>query len=143
MNIRMRLRSIACIAILLLGCACQAADRTYAIRGSLREAAYEKVSLSMAKSQPPQFDLMLVREMPTPGWKIEVDALDIDEKDRRIVVRITEHRPGGMVAQVMTPTKLTVPLGELTPGSYFVEIWVRRGKKGTFAPTAALVLLTN
>jgi hypothetical protein len=139
------LKLISAVGIsFFLMCACAGAtEPTFSERAALKEPAYDDISLSMAKTLPPQFDLMLERRMPSPGWKLEVNSVKIDETERRIVVRATEHRPGGMVATVITPTKMRVSLGKLTPGSYFVEIWVRRSDKGTYRPTAALVLGTH
>lgn len=94
--------------------------------------------VQVLESQPPQFDLVFRREMPTPGFELRVDS--IETEGGRIVARITELAPEGMVAQVITPTELRLSLGAVAPGRYLLEIHTRRGEDGVYLLADALVL---
>ena len=111
-----------------------------AARAWIVEEEVNKVEIVAARTEPPTFTLVLVREMPTPGFTWRVDALDVDVRGRRITARLTESAPQGIVAQVITPTRFELPLGEIEPGSYFVELWSRRDAAGEHRPAHALVL---
>ena len=111
-----------------------------AMRLIVREPAFGGARVSMAKSNPPRFRLHLEREMPTPGWKITIDGIDVDGETHRIVVRVTEEGPAGMVAQVLTPTSLELELGVLEPGNYILELWSRGDPAVEHLPAQAFVL---
>lgn len=111
-----------------------------ASRAWVVEEEVDKVEIVAAGTEPPTFTLVLVRQMPTPGFTWKVDALDVDVRGRRITARLTESAPQGIVAQVITPTRFELPLGSLETGSYFVELWTRRGPSGEHRPSHALVL---
>jgi hypothetical protein len=100
----------------------------------------EAGGVSVGSSQPPEFSLTLTREMPTPGWELRIDSVDVEAATRRIVVKITERGPQGMVAQVITPTDVEIPLGRLAPGGYFVEFWGRRDPGRAHEPAHAVVI---
>ena len=104
------------------------------------EDGFGEPQIVMLKSMPPQFNLTLKREMPTPGWEFAVDSLDIDPVAGRIVARLTEKPPGGIVAQVVTPAWLRLELGTLVPGRYVVELRVRRRAGEKYRPEQALIL---
>jgi hypothetical protein len=57
-----------------------------------------------------------------------------------VTAKITESPPEGIVAQVLTPATIEIPLGSVPPGAYFVEIWVRRDPAGSHEPLHALVI---
>jgi hypothetical protein len=92
------------------------------------------------KTVPTEFTLTLPREMSTPGWRIEVDSVALDPTTARIVVKLTERKPDGIVAQVLTTTRFEIPLGHVAPGRYFVEIWARPAPDGPHQPAHALVV---
>jgi hypothetical protein len=132
------------LALSILGAPALAGEdpaERFAMRLVVSQPAFTEPEVAAAKSMPPQFVLSLTREMPTPGWTFDVDALDVDAEARRIVARVTERSPGGMTAQVITPARLSLPLGSLEPGPYFFELWLRRGTKREHRPTHALVLI--
>jgi hypothetical protein len=104
----------------------------------LEPAWFDGPEIVAGKSLPPQFELVLEREAPTPGYAFEIDSLDVNPAERRIRVRFTEKRPEGLVAQVITPTRMRVELGALEPGAYVLELWLRRGDG--YEPVQALVL---
>lgn len=106
----------------------------------LPEAGFSDPEVVVAKSQPPQFQVVLHREMPTPGWRFAVDSVKTDREAGRIRAEVTETGPDGMVAQVITRTPLRIPLGSLEPGSYVLELWLRRGTTGEHRLVHALVL---
>jgi len=128
------------LAAVLTAAVAVAGQNQRATSMNVREAKFYAPEIVMLKTMPPQFELALGRDMPTPGWKFVVDAVDIDEAAGRITVRVTEHRPEGMVAQVITPSKLNVSLGTLAPGHYVLEIWSRRSTSAKHTPIQAFIL---
>jgi len=94
---------------------------------SIVEPSFFDPQVLATSSMPPRFEIVLAREMPTTGWDLSVDSVDIDEDSGRIVARITEIAPTGMSAQVITSTSCRVPLGTPARGVYSLELWVRRG----------------
>ena len=65
------------LLIVLISClTCAAADppEEFASRAVVHPGAFSDVKILTAKSLPPQFDLSLSREMPTPGWILAVDS---------------------------------------------------------------------
>jgi hypothetical protein len=130
------------IAIALLGasgltCAGQPGPATAL---SIREPAFSAPQVRVAASMPPQFEIELVREMPTPGWSFSVDSVDVDEQAGRITARITEVAPTTPTAQVIASKKCRVPLGKLAPGVYALELWLRRGTAHPHVLTQVLVV---
>ena len=111
-----------------------------ASRAWVVEEEVDKIEIVAARTEPPTFTLVLVREMPTPGFTWRIDSLDVDAPNRRITARLSEIAPQGIVAQVITPTRFELPLGELAAGSYFVELWTRRDVSREHRPSHALVL---
>ena len=107
---------------------------------SIPEPAFRDPQVVVATSMPPQFEIVLVRDMPTPGWSFSVDAVDVDEKSWRITAKITEVGPTGANVQVITPTKCRVPLGKLATGVYSLELWLRQGNAGPYRLAHALVV---
>ncbi len=94
----------------------------------------------MYRSDPPKFELSLKRIMPTPGWTMQVDAVEIDEDAQRIIVKVTEVRPRGAAAQVVTADRLRIKIGVIPPGQYFVEIWRRSSQNRGYDPSDSLVI---
>ena len=107
---------------------------------SIVEPSFHDPQVLVGTSMPPQFEVVFVREMPTTGWDLSVDSVDVDEDSGRIVAKITEIAPTGMSAQMITSTNCRVPLGNLTRGVYSLELWLRRGVGRPHALTQALVL---
>jgi hypothetical protein len=110
---------------------------------SMAEPAFRNAEVSVLEGASGKFEIVLEREMPTPGWTFTVDALEPDERSRRIVVRVTENRPEGMVAQVITPARLYLPLGPLAKGRHVLEIRLRRGGAGEHRLVQAFVLVAG
>ena len=79
--------------------------------------------------------------MPTPGWTFEIDSVEI--AGDRIVAKITEVRPDGMVAQMIAPGTARIPLGSLDRGSYVLEIRSRRDRRRDHRPAFAAVVLAR
>lgn len=133
--------ALAAIPILLcLACVAKGQPVETTAKGLLvKEAPFGDPEIVVLKSMPPQFEVVFEREMPTPGWKFDIDEISTDPQTSRIVVRVTEVRPGGIAAQVMTPTKLKVALGTLPRGQYFLELQVRRGS-GRHVPVQGFLL---
>jgi hypothetical protein len=104
------------------------------------EASFYDLEIVAAKSMPPQFQIVLTRDMPTAGWNLEVDALEVDEEARRIVARISERGPQGVSAQVVTPAKLHLEVGTLDSGPWLLEIRSRRSAEGPYGLVFAELL---
>jgi hypothetical protein len=107
---------------------------------AVTEPAFRDVAIVVATSMPPQFELVLVRDMPTTGWTCVADAVEVDAATGRIVARLTERGPAGAAAQVVTATPCRVPLGKLARGRWLVELWLRRGADGRHTRVQALVV---
>ena len=84
--------------------------------------------LVVLESMPPQFALVIPRTMPTPGWSTKVDQVRIEREHGRIVAKVTEREPDGIVAQVLTKAELHVTLGYVPVGKHGFELYVRRGR---------------
>ncbi len=82
------------------------------------DPAFQRAEVLVAMSMPPQFDVMLERNMPSTGWSLLVDAIEVDTGSGRIVARISEIAPTGAAAQMITATSCRLGLGKLSPGSY-------------------------
>lgn len=106
----------------------------------LLEPAFQTATARTLESAPARFEIVLEREMPTPGWVLNIDGVEVDEAAGRIVVRASEHPPEGVAAQVLTPTTLTIPLERLARGIYTLEIRLRRGHGVEYTPAHAMVL---
>jgi hypothetical protein len=107
---------------------------------SIVEPSFHDPQVVATTSMPPRFEVVLAREMPTTGWDLSVDSVDIDADSGRIVAKITEIPPTGTVPQVITSTSCRVPLGSPPPGVYSLELWVRRGVGRPHVLAQALVV---
>lgn len=87
------------------------------------------LSVITLESMPPQFVIRGVREMPTPGWKFTLDSVDVDPALGRILVKVTDIAPTGIVPQVITPTPIDLRLGSVPVGRYVVEVRTRRERR--------------
>ncbi len=108
-------------------------------RAEIVPPPFEVVALRTLESDPPQFVLSLRRETPTAGWTVRVDGVDRDGSGD-LVVRISEIAPDGMVAQVITPVTVSVPLGRLEVGRHVVRIESRRGPGGEYRPQQMVLI---
>jgi len=84
-----------------------------------------RVKIETMESAPPQFAAILTVAMPTPGWKLKVDKVAKPDAGGRIKVSITGTRPDGGWPQVITNTKIRVPLGRLPKGRYLLDVFGR------------------
>jgi hypothetical protein len=129
----------ACCGILAWG-GVAAADPLPALSLELREPAFREPRIMIATSMPPQFEILLDRDMPTPGWTFVVDGVSVDEDGGRLVADVSEIGPEGVVTQIITAMTCRIPLGRLSRGRYVLEIRLRRGAMGPHAPVQAFVL---
>jgi hypothetical protein len=107
---------------------------------SIAEPTFRDPEVIVTTSMPPQFEIVFVREMPTPGWSFAVDAVDVDEESGRITAKISDIPPTGPTAQMISATKCRLALGTLARGVYSLELWLRRGNEGPHVLTQALVV---
>ena len=136
------------LTVTLLALSCAVADvkkPTGSRATSLTQSpsVFRELRVLVATSMPPQFEIMMSRAMPTPGWSFVTDSLEIDDEAGRIVAQISEIRPEGVTAQVITSTSCRLQLGTLAPRRYLLEIWLRRGTGGAHALTQAIVLVAR
>ena len=89
----------------------------------------------------PTFVAEFTQQMPTPGWTFRIDS--VETEGDRIVARITEIRPQGMVVQMIAPGTVKIPLGSFERGRYVLEIRSRRNPEAEHRPTFATVLLAR
>ena len=129
------------VAVCAVGAAEDATGR--AMRLDVGRGPFQNPAVVMQKSYPPKFVIVLTREMPTPGYRFDVDSLELDEERGRVVARVTEVRPEGMVAQVITKAELRLPIGSPKTGRYVLELWTRRGTEGRHQLTQAMVLVAS
>ena len=94
-------------------------------------------------SMPPQFAIVLTREMPSSGWSVVVDSVDVDEASGRIVAKVSEIAPADTTAQVITSVQCRLRVGTLRPGSYLLEMWRRRGSSGPHGLAQGLVVVAR
>ena len=128
---RFKVLPVALILVAAVG-TCQVTLAGKAKRLVRPEASFYELEIAAAKSMPPQFQLVLTRDMPTTGWSLDVDTLNVDEEARRIVARISERGPDAVSAQVMTPTQLRLDVGTLDSGPWLLEIRSRRGAEDPY-----------
>ncbi len=116
----------------------ESASRLTAVEGE-----YGAPRIAATRSVPPQFVLVFERQTPTPGYTLRQDAVEIDAERGRIVARVSEVPPGGMVAQVISEAELRLNLGAVPTGRWVLEIHARRGDAGEYRLQQALVLVAN
>jgi len=107
----------------------------------VRSEAADPFKLVKLDGSPPTFTAEFTQQMPTPGWTFKIDSVDTDGD--RIVARITEIRPRGMVVQMIAPGTAKIPLGSLRRGHYVLEIRSRRDARREHRPSFATVLLAR
>lgn len=130
----------------IAGCAAAAApggSDTQATGLALDHRPFYDPQIEVVESDPAQFVVVLYRDMPTPGYRFEIDSLDVDENSGRIVAKITEVPPQGTVPHVITKNVLRLRLGSLRTGRYLLEIWTRRGADGSHYLASAVVLVAT
>ena len=140
--------SLATLIVAGLAAACAAAGAgsepgPRATLLKLGNRPFRDPQVMIAMSMPPQFDLMLTRDMPTPGWNLTLDSIEVDEETGRIVAKVSEIRPTGITTQVITATPCLLQLGTLGSRRYVLEIWLRRGTSGTHSLAQALVVIAR
>lgn len=110
--------------------------------GSLHfvEPTVHSLELSGLRTHPPQFVLRGRRTLPTPGWTMHVDAVEVDAQARQIAVRLTDMPPEGPGVQMTGETPLTVQLGELRTGRYAIQLHSRRSPSEPYQLLQAVVI---
>lgn len=107
----------------------------------VRSEAADPFKLVELDGSPPTFVAEFTQQMPTPGWTFRIDS--VETHGDRIVARLTEIRPQGMVVQMIAPGTMTISLGSLKRGRYVLEIRTRRDPTVKHQPTFAAVLLAG
>jgi hypothetical protein len=143
-----RLLRAACAAALAAAAGCAVASTEMpaadaATRLVVRDGEFKNVEIVAEKSLPPKFTVVLDRDMPTPGWRFEIDGIEVLHEEGRIVARVSEIGPTGITSQVITETKLRLELGVLRSGTYSLEIRLRKGTAGPYRLAGAIVLVAS
>ena len=127
----------------LLAISCSVASGGPAGRAWVAETRVKSAEIVSDKSAAAIFTLVLEREMPTPGWTFQIDSVEADAASSRLTVKLTEVGPDGIVAQVLSPARIEIPLGQIEPGTYFVELWTRQTPAKPHQPGHALVIIAR
>ena len=114
------------VLVLLLGGSSRAGDEAPSSAIHLTEARPEVRLLRVRRleSAPIQFALEVEVAMPEPMWKLAVDSVGEPDATGRVVVKLAGERPQGDLPQVITWTKLRVPLGALPVGDVLVDVFL-------------------
>jgi len=139
----MRALTWSILVAAMLAVSCSMAAGGPASRVWAPDTRVEGVEIVSAKSDPTNFTLLVKRMMPTPGWTFVVDAVEADTGASRLTVKLTEVGPDGIVAQVLTPAQIEIPLGQVAPGAYFVELWSRQTPAKPYQPAHSLVIIAR
>lgn len=127
----------------LLAVSCSVASGGPAARVWVADTRIKAAEVVSDKSATATFTLVLERVMPTPGWTFKIDSVEADAASSRLTVKLTEVGPDGMVAQVLSPARIEIPLGQIEPGAYFVELWTRQSPAKPHQPGHALVVIAR
>ncbi|MCB9880735.1 MAG: hypothetical protein H6832_18290 [Planctomycetes bacterium] len=100
------------------------------------------ILIETKESNPVQFDLVLTRDMPSPGYKNSIDRIDAP-KDGVIVARMTALPPEGASLTVMEPTQLRFQLGSLEAGDYRFELHSRESKDAEYVQLVTVSLVAK
>jgi hypothetical protein len=139
----MRRSSYLVLGGMLLGCAAAVhgdPEAAGATALTFIEGSFASPQVTSDPSGPGRFTVSFEREMPTPGWRFEIDAVEIDPDSGRIEARISEIAPDGITSQVLTKARCSIPLGPLPPGRFVLEIRSRRGTSAPHEPVQAFVI---
>jgi hypothetical protein len=139
----MQIHAWSVVALCGLVLSCSAASGDEATRVWIPDTRIEGGEIIEDKSERSGFTLVLKREMPTPGWTFRIDSVEVDAESQRLTAKLTEVGPEGIVAQVLTPSTIEVPLGKIDPGTYFVELWFRRDPNKRHQPGHAVVVIAR
>ena len=127
----------------LLAISCSVASGGPAARLWVADSRVKSAEIVTDESASSVFTLVLERMMPTPGWTFEIDSVEAEAASSRLTVKLTEVGPDGMVAQVLSPARIEIPLSRIEPGAYFVEIWTRQSPANPHQPGHALVVIAR
>jgi len=137
------MRTLSRVLLVIFAGSCTGAARAADVHPALTlrivEPTFSDPELREAEGEPGRFALLLRKELPTPGSSFDVNV-EFDHDAKRIRARATEIAPAGITSQVLTSTHLLIPLCSLSPGSWVLELWVRRGTTGEFSLAQAFVL---
>jgi len=136
MTPRLHLPLLALVCAVLAAAPLAAAEIATSV--SVPEPAFYDPVVKRADEPRSGFELQLTRDMPTPGWRFDIESVHVDEG--RIHVELSEGGPEGISAQVITRTRCTIAIGELAPGRYVLELWLPRNGTGDHYPAQVLFL---
>ena len=86
------------------------------------EVFIEAMEVLTLESFPPQFNLYVSGNLPTPCHELRANVLPPDDQNRIMVDIYTVVDPEMMCIQVIEPFDQTIPLGPLDPGAYTVFV---------------------
>lgn len=86
--------------------------------------------IEVMESAPVRFALNLQRDMPQPGYKVEIGEIALQDDKKTIVAKTTTTVPEGAGLTVVDVQKFRFPLGSLPRGKYVFELRDREQSKG-------------
>lgn len=104
------------------------------------EPTVHSLELSGLRTHPPQFVLRGLRTLPTPGWSMHVDSVEIDQQAHQVAVRLTDMPPEGPGVQMTGDAPLTVQLGVLRTGRYAIQLHSRRSPSEPYQLLQSVVI---
>jgi hypothetical protein len=116
---------------------------------------YESPKVSAA-SAPAQFELVLTKQMPMPGYRVEVESVQVLPADSltdpapksaagewAIVVKLHEVAPEGFGLTVLDPKQIRLPIGALRVGAYRLHLMLRQGEAKVHEPVQQIGLVAK
>lgn len=86
------------------------------------EVYFDQVQILSMESYPPQFNLNLTGNLPTPCHKLHVEVGNPDAQNQIRVDAYSVVDSDQVCAQVLQPFEVTVPLGSFPSGRY--TLWL-------------------
>jgi hypothetical protein len=118
----------------------KAQEPRYAMSVNERENWIEYVDAITVRSLPPESNVLVSVQMPTPGWTLKVDEISKPDAQGRIQVKVTATAPEGIVAQVLATETVNVSLGKIKPGEYLLEMLYRNAGETEYTRRGVVML---
>jgi hypothetical protein len=88
----------------------------------------DEQNILITESFPPQFELALKGNLPTPCHQLRVQIPEPDRSNQIQVEVYSLVKPGEICIQVLEPFEVQIPLKDLPSGQY--TVWVNGEKAG-------------
>lgn len=91
------------------------------------------ITPEVMESHPVQLGFLMVRDMPTPGYTIEIDEAKLQADGKTVIAKMTSIPPKGAGMTVLESRDIHVNIGSIAKGSYVFELHERTSKDGKYA----------